>query len=88
MKRVLIVLDDETAKELAKSRNMSATVRDALRVYNSHISTDTFTDLKWSYDVLRKTQLEHFEKMNERMDRFEEAFARMDRLISVLETRM
>lgn len=54
MKRVLISIDDEAAKELAKSKNQSETVRHALKVYQSGISTETFAGIAASYKLTEK----------------------------------
>jgi len=41
MKKLLITLDDDSSNLLAKKANKSAFVRQALKVYNEDISTDT-----------------------------------------------
>lgn len=81
MKKVLITLDDELAKELEKSVNMSETVREALRVYNGHISTDTVAGLRQSYRTLQKY-------MELKFEYYDKCFADMQKLINFLETRM
>lgn len=58
MKKLLVVLDDETAKVLEKSPNMSQTIRDALAVYNEHISTDTMVKIKQAFEILLKSNRE------------------------------
>lgn len=59
MKKILIILDEESSKVLEKFPNMSQTVRTALKVYNEHISTDEKINKK----------LEEFEAIFERLDR-------------------
>lgn len=81
MKKVLVILPDDMAKELRKSPNMSQTIRDALAIYNEHISTDTIQGLRKSYDILLK-------RMDERFTAYDEKFERMDKLLGYLETRM
>ena len=81
MKKILITLDDNLAKELAKERNMSEAVRNALKVYNNDISTDTLAGIRDSYKGLQKY-------MEEKHEYYDQVFARLDKLISVLETRM
>ena len=81
MKKLLVVLDDELAKELEKYPNKSQAVREALKIYNEHISTDTIEGLRQSYKSLQQN-------INSRFDYYDECFSRMDNLISVLETRM
>jgi Arc/MetJ-type ribon-helix-helix transcriptional regulator len=81
MKKLLVVLDDELSKELDKYPNKSQVVREALKIYNGHISTDTVAGLRQSYKSLQ-------DNINSRFDYYDECFARMDQLISVLETRM
>lgn len=81
MKRILISFTDEQAKELSKQINMSQTVRNAVDIYNEHISTDTVQGLRQSYQALKNYQKEKFEY-------YDECFARLDKLINMLETRM
>lgn len=81
MKKLLLTLDDDMAKELAKYPNRSETLREAFRIYNGHISTDTIAGLRVSYKQLR-------DFMEEKFEIYDVAFARLDKLISVLETRM
>lgn len=78
MKKLLVSLPDDIAKELEKSVNMNETVREALRVYNGDISTE---GIKKSYTMLTKymeTKFEYYDRM----------FAKLDKLISMLETRL
>jgi len=81
MKKLLIAFDDDTAHLLAKNPNMSQTVREAVAIYNEHISTDTVAGLRESYKLLMKN-------MDERFDHYDMCFERLDKLLSVLETRM
>ncbi len=81
MKKLLITFTDEQAKELAKRPNMSEAVRNAVDIYNEHISTDTVAGLRQSYAVLLK-------RIDQRFDVHDESFAKLDKLISYLETRM
>lgn len=64
MKKVIVSLDDELAKELAKSPNMSETVREALRVYNGFISTGVTTAMKQSFDLIKKQNQETKERLD------------------------
>lgn len=81
MKKLLVTLDDDLAKELDKFPNKSQIVREALKIYNEHIYTDTVEGLRQSYDTLRKFMATKFEG-------YDESFKRMDKLIDYLETRM
>jgi uncharacterized protein YdcH (DUF465 family) len=81
MKKLLVTLDDDMAKVLDKYPNKSQVIREALKIYNEHISTDTIEGLRMSYKHLLKNMDEHF-------NHYDECFERMDKLISVLETRM
>lgn len=81
MKKLLVTLDDDLAKELDKFPNKSQIVREALKIYNEHISTDTVEGLRQSYDILRKF-------MGEKFEVYDESFRRMDKLIEYIESRM
>ena len=81
MKKILITLDDDTAKVLDKYPNKSHVVREALNVYLGHISTDTVSGLRQSYK-----QLQSF--MENKFDGYDESFRRMDKLIEYIESRM
>lgn len=81
MKELLLKLTDKQFKELNKYPNKSQAIRNAIDIYNEHISTDTIQGLQKSYSQLTKYMQTKFEY-------YDEAFARMDKLISVLETRM
>jgi Arc/MetJ-type ribon-helix-helix transcriptional regulator len=81
MKKLLVTLDDDMAKVLDKYPNKSQVIREALKIYNEHISTDTIEGLRMSYKHLLKN-------MDERFNHYDACFERMDKLISVLETRM
>lgn len=81
MRKLLITLDDELDKELAKYPNQNEIVREALRLYKLDISTDTVAGLRVSYKQLLKI-------IDERFSFYDEKFERMDKLLSYLETRM
>lgn len=81
MRKLLVTLDDDLSKELAKYPNQNEVVRNALRLYNGDITTDTIQGLRVSYKVLK-------DLMEERFAAYDESFARLDKLISVLESRM
>ena len=49
MKKLLVTLDEDTANLLSKQSNMSAYIRQALKVYNEDISTDTIVGLREAY---------------------------------------
>lgn len=80
MKRMLITLDEETANLLDKKVNKSQAVRDALRVYNEDISTDTLEGMRQAFRITHKkleeleTQIvylsELIEKLNGRVGDF------------------
>jgi len=81
MKKMLITFTDEQAKELAKHPNMSEAVRNAVDIYNEHISTDTVEGLRLSYK-----QLQLF--MEGKFESYDYSFKQLDKLINVLESRM
>ena len=78
---VHVWIEDEQAKELKKHPNISEAIRNAIDLYNEHITTDTVKGLRVSYMTLLK-------RIDERFDMYDEKFERMDKLISMLETRM
>jgi len=80
MKKILVVLDDELAKGLEGSANKSETIRNALRVYNEHILTDTVGGLRQSYKVL----LKRLEEIDKKQD---ERYVMVERLIKMIEER-
>jgi hypothetical protein len=88
MKRIIITIDDETAKVLAREKNQSAAVRDALKVYQSDVPTDTIGAMRTAFTALRKKQEDHEKMLADRFAVFDESFARLDKLVSYLETRM
>jgi hypothetical protein len=82
MRRLVINLDEDLDLWLAKQVNQNETVRNALFLYKDDISTpDTIHGLRKSYKQLLDYQKEKFEY-------YDQCFARLDKLISVLETRM
>ena len=55
MKKLLITLDESTATLLADKANKAAFIRQALKVYNEDISTDTIVGLRDAYiKILRE----------------------------------
>jgi hypothetical protein len=81
MRKLLLTLDDDMDKELAKYPNQSEILREAFRIYKLDISTDTVAGMRKSYTVLKKF-------MEERFDVYDQSFKRMDRLIQDLENRI
>jgi len=81
VRKLLITLDDELDPWLAGQANQNQTVRNALLIYKGDISTDTVAGLRQSYKVLRAY-------MEDKFENYDQVFARLDKLISVLETRM
>lgn len=81
MRKLLVTLNDELSKELAKYPNQSEIVRDALRVYNNDISTDTVRGLRQSYALIIK-------RLDDSFAKYDESFQKLDKLIDYLETRM
>lgn len=81
MKKLLVTLDDELSKELEKYPNKSQAIREALKIYNGHISTDTVEGLRESYKQLQAFMADKFAV-------YDESFSRMDKLIEYIETRM
>lgn len=82
MRKLLVTLDDDLAKELSKYPNQNETIRTALRLYNEDISTpDTIHGLRKSYKALiyfQKTKFEYYDQV----------FKQLEKLIGILETRM
>lgn len=82
MRKLLVTLDDKLDEELSIYPNQSQVVREALRLYNEDISTpDTIAGLRKSYIKLT-TFLE------EKCDYYDKVFADLEKLISMLETRL
>jgi hypothetical protein len=81
MRKLLITLDDDLDPWLASKVNQNEVVRNALSIYKGDITTDTLEGMRHSYSSLKKSIEVHF-------DYYDECFSRMDKLISVLESRM
>ena len=81
MRKLLVTLDDDLDKELAKYPNQNEIVREALRVYKLDISTDTVAGMRKSYAALRKY-------METKFEYYDRVFGRLEKLISTLETRL
>jgi len=81
MKKLLLTLDDEMAKELAKYPNQSEVLREAFRIYKLDISTDTVAGMRKSYDLLKKY-------METKFEYYDHVFSQLEKLIAMLETRM
>lgn len=81
MKQVLVIFPEELAKELDKYPNKSETLREAFRIYNGHITTDTVAGLRQSYKGLQKY-------MEGKFEYYDSVFNQLEKLINMLETRM
>lgn len=81
MKQVHLWITDEQAKELNEYPNKTEVIRNAIDLYNQHITPDTLRGLRYSYTVLIK-------QIDERFTRQDEKFERMDKLLSYLESQM
>lgn len=82
MRRLVINLDDELDPWLARYVNQNEIVRNALYLYKDDISTpDTIAGLRKSYKALIDFQKSKFEY-------YDEVFARLDKLINMLESRL
>lgn len=81
MRKLLVTLDDDLDKVLSKFPNQNETVREALRLYNGDIRTDTIVGLRQSYKVL-------LEYMQSKHEYYDTVFIQLERLINMLETRM
>lgn len=77
MRRLVVNLDNTLDVWLSGQVNQNETVRKALYLYKGDITTDTIQGLRKSYSAIIDKLEEH-----------DAAFGRMDKLISVLETRM
>lgn len=49
MKKFLLTLDEDSANLLKRQPNKSAYIRQALKIYNEDISTDTIAGLREAY---------------------------------------
>lgn len=78
MKRKIILLDDESANLLAKEPNASETVRQALKVYNEHISTDTLAGMRKAFTTMQQSQTELEQSLGERMDYLTEVIEKLN----------
>lgn len=65
MRRLLVTLDDEMDKELAKFPNQAEIVREALRLYHGNIKTDTLARLRTAFVSLS----EKLDETNSKLDR-------------------
>lgn len=54
MKKLLVVLDDETANLLAHEKNKSATVREAIKYIKLDITPETLEGIRLTYVTLTK----------------------------------
>lgn len=54
MKKLLVILDDETYHLLEKEKNKSAVVREAIKYIKQDITPDTIDGMRKSYAVLAK----------------------------------
>lgn len=54
MKRLIFNLDEETSNLLAKEKNKAETVRQAIKLYQSGITTDKLAEIRGSYQLLTK----------------------------------
>lgn len=71
MKQLLVLIPDEMAKELNKYPNKSEVVREAIAIYNEHISTDTINKMRlvFSKQAAEMNELtEKIEVLNKRLD--------------------
>lgn len=66
MRRLIVTLDDDISKELAKYPNQSEIVRKALRLYQGDITTETI-----------KVVLLRLAKLNQRMASIENAITKI-----------
>jgi hypothetical protein len=81
MKQLLVLIPDEMSKVLNTYPNKSQVVREALDIYNEHISTDTIQGLRKSYTLLSN-------KLDSKFEYYDYVFKQLEKLISMLETRM
>ncbi len=81
MRKLLLTLDDDMSKELAKYPNQSEVLREAFRIYKLDISTDTVAGMRKSFTVLKKY-------MESKFEYYDRVFADLEKLINILETRM
>lgn len=80
-RKLLVTLDDELDLWMAGQANQADTVRKALMLYKGDISTDTVSGIRQSYGNLRSF-------MEDKFDRYDNSFCKLDKLIDFLETRM
>lgn len=64
MKKLLVVLDEETAKVLEGKINKSAYVRESVKYMSMDISTDTLEGMRKSYQALTKLSKEMDAKLD------------------------
>lgn len=80
MKTINVVLDDDTAKELAKYPNMSATLREAFRLYDGHISTDTLAGMREAFRRLQTDMKEMEQRFIDQYELVEKLYNRVEEL--------
>lgn len=61
MKKLLVTLDDDLAKELERFPNKSEVIRKATRLYVQHILTDELAGMRTGYKVIG-TYLQEIDK--------------------------
>ena len=64
MKKLLVVLDDETANLLAHKKNKSEFVRESIKYMSMDISTDTLEGMRLSYKAIAKKLNDMDEKLD------------------------
>lgn len=81
MRRLVVNLDNTLDEWLQGEVNQNETVRKALYLYKGDITTDDMTNIKESYRALKAF-------LGQKFETYDMSFQRLDKLISVLETRM
>lgn len=74
MKLLHITVSDETFKELKKYPNMSHVIREALTMYNEHISTDTLKNVRMAF----AKQTEEMNDLTEKIEKLINVISEMN----------
>lgn len=81
MKRISITVDEETINLLAGKVNKSEMIRQALKVYNGDISTDTLAGMREAFRKLQQSQQEMEQSINEQLQYVTEMVERVDKRV-------
>lgn len=86
MRTLNVVLDDDTSKVLAKYPNQSETVREALRLYDGHVLTDTKAGIVTMLAAVKHDIIENRQRSIDTSDRLVELYELVESIKGTLES--